>query len=143
MNNLSAFLNQNAIKQENTEVIVSKRFIDPETGELAKWELRAATTAEEENVRKACTKRVQVPGKKNQYMEQTDQSAFVRKLTVECVVSPNLNDAELQNSYGVMGAENLLMEMLIPGEYAELVKNVQEITGYDVTFDETVEEAKN
>lgn len=143
MSNLSNFLNQNVVKQENAKVVIGKRFLDQETGEPAEWEIAPITATREEEIRKACTRRVQVPGKKNQYTEQTDQSAYVRKLVTECVVSPNLNDAELQNSYGIMGADSLLMEMLLPGEYAELASKVNEITGFDISFEERVDDAKN
>ena len=54
-----------------------------------------------------------------------------------------MNDAELQNSYGVMGADALLKKMLKPGEYAAYLEKVQEINGFNETFDEKVEEAKN
>lgn len=142
MSNLSAFLRQNALVQENVKVAVSKRFIG-EDGKPVDWEIKTITAAEEESIRKSCIKRVQLPGKKGQYTEQTDQTAYVRKLATACTVFPNLNDAELQDSYGAMGADNLLTEMLLPGEYAELMTKIQEVTGYDVTMEDKVEEAKN
>lgn len=142
MSNLSAFLRQNAVVQENVKVAVSKRFLK-EDGKPMEWEIKTITAAEEESIRKACTKRVQLPGKRNQYTEQTDQDAYVRKLATACTVFPNLNDVDLQDSYEVMGADNLLTAMLLPGEYAELMTKIQEITGYDVTMEDKVDEAKN
>ena len=64
-------------------------------------------------------------------------------LAVQCVKYPDLNNAELQNSYGVMGAVTFLKTMLKPGEYQDLLKKVQEINGFDVGQDELVEQAKN
>jgi len=56
---------------------------------------------------------------------------------------PDLNDVSLQDSYGAMGADNLLRAMLTPGEYAEYLRQVQKICGFDVPFDQLVDEAKN
>ena len=64
-------------------------------------------------------------------------------MATRCVVFPNLNDKDLQDSYGVMGAEKLLKEMLKPGEYQDLIKKIQEVNGFNVSMDELVEEAKN
>lgn len=65
------------------------------------------------------------------------------KLAAACTVFPNLNNAELQSNYGVMGADSLLKAMLLPGEYANYLAKVQEVNGFDIDFDEMVEEAKN
>ncbi|EQG32401.1 phage XkdN-like family protein [Clostridioides difficile DA00129] len=62
---------------------------------------------------------------------------------METIVFPDLHDAELQNSYGVMGAEELLTTMLTPGEYTDLSSEVGEVNGFDRTFEDKVEEAKN
>lgn len=142
MGNLSYFLSQNALKVDNIKHVVSKRFVD-ETGKPIPWEIRCITSTEDEQLRKACTKRVQVPGKRNQYTQETDFNLYVGKLAAMCTVYPNLDDVELQNSYGVMGADSLLKAMLTPGEYADYLAKIQEINGFDVTFEELVDEAKN
>lgn len=54
-----------------------------------------------------------------------------------------MNDAQLQDSYHVMGADALLKKMLMPGEYNEYLLKVQEINGFDVANDDLVAEAKN
>jgi hypothetical protein len=58
-------------------------------------------------------------------------------------VFPNLNDAELQDSYGVKSADELLKKMLLPGEYSEYKAKVMEVNGYDMSMEELVDEAKN
>ena len=142
MGNLSAFLAQNAIQVENIKHVVSKRFVDEE-GNPIPWEIQCITSSEDEALRKACTKKVQVPGKKGQFTQETDYNLYLGKLAARCTVFPNLNDAELQNSYGVMGEDSLLKVMLKPGEYADYLAKIQEINGFDVTFEEAVDEAKN
>lgn len=142
MGNLSAFLAQNALQVENIKHVVSKRFVDEE-GKPIPWEIQCITSSEDEAIRKACTKKVQVPGKKGQYTQQTDFDLYLGKLAARCTVFPNLDDAELQNSYGVMGSDALLKVMLKPGEYTDYLTKIQEVNGFDITFEEAVEEAKN
>lgn len=43
------------------------------------------------------------------------------------VVFPDLKGADLQDSYGVMGAENLLEKMLTAGEFAALQDAVEAV----------------
>ena len=139
---LQAFLAENAVKVENVRHVVSNRFRD-ETGNPIPWEIRCISSAEDEGLRKASTKRVPVPGKKNQYTSETDFNLYLGKLAGACTVYPNLNDKELQDSYKVMGAEALLKTMLTAGEYAEYLSKIQSICGFDVTIEDEVEEAKN
>lgn len=143
MNTLSMFMAQNAMQEENTKYAASKRFIDPATKKPVEWEIKAIDSVRDEELRKSCTRRVEIPGKKNQYTKDIDFDKYTGILAVECTVFPNLNDAELQNSYGVMGADKLLKKMLRPGEYASYLQKIQEINGFNETFDEKVEEAKN
>lgn len=142
MGNLSMFLAENAIKVENVKYVASKRFVD-ENGKPMEWEITCLTSQEDEALRKTCTKWVQRPGKRNQFTAETDYNLYLGKLAAKCTAFPNLNDAELQNSYGVMGDDALLKAMLTPGEYAEYLAMVQEVNGFDTSFDEKVEEAKN
>lgn len=142
MSNLSAFLVQNVEKTENIKYVVSKRFLDEDQKPI-EWEVRCVTSSEDEELRRNCTKRVRVPGKKNQFTNETDYNLYLGKLAAACTVFPNLNNAELQSNYGVMGADSLLKAMLLPGEYANYLAKVQEVNGFDIDFDEMVEEAKN
>lgn len=142
MGNLSGFLAQNALKVEKIKYVVSKRFLD-ETGNPIPWEITCITSTEDEALRKACTKRAPIPGKRNQYTQETDYNLYLGKLAAKCTSFPNLDDAELQNSYGAMGADALLKNMLNPGEYADYLTKVQEVNGFEVTFEDSVDEAKN
>lgn len=142
MGNLSAFLAQNAKKIKNIKHVVSKRFVD-DKGKPIPWEIRCITSSMDEALRKSSTKRVPVPGKRNQFTQETDFNLYLGKLAATCTVHPNLDDAELQNSYGAMGSDSLLKTMLTPGEYADYLNKVQEVNGFEVSFEEAVDEAKN
>lgn len=142
MGNLSCFLAQNALKTENEKYVASKRFLD-DRKKPVKWEIQTIPSTVDEDIRKACTKRIPVPGKKGQYTQETDYNQYLGKLAAACTVFPNLKDTELQNSYNVMGDDVLLKTMLTAGEYAQYLEKVQQVNGFDVPVDEMVEEAKN
>lgn len=142
MSNLSCFLAQNAVKAENVKHVVSKRFIG-ENGKPAEWELRVVSSSEDETLRKECTKRVPIPGKRGQYTQEIDYNQYLGKLAAACTTVPNLNDKELQDSYHVMGSDALLKAMLTAGEYAGYLEKVQQVCGFDVTMEDLVDEAKN
>lgn len=142
MNSLSAFLAENAISAEPIKVVASKRFLDADKHPV-EWEIKTITGTEDEVIRKSCTKRVPVPGKKNLFQKETDYDMYLGKLAVACTVFPNLNDKELQDSYKVMGADALLKTMLTPGEYAEYLSKIQEVCGFDVSMQDEVDGAKN
>lgn len=142
MASLTAFLAQNAMKIENEKYVVSKRFND-EKGNPIPWEIKAITSAEDDLIRRSCMKRVPIVGKKGQTTIEIDMPLYLSKLAVACVVFPNLNDVELQNSYGVMGGENLIKTMLNAGEYNDLLMKIQSINGFDNSMEDLVEEAKN
>lgn len=142
MSNLSVFLKKNKQKRENVFYAASADFVN-ENGERALWELRPVTTAENDRIRDECT--TEIKEKKNGVTRQKlNQGLYMTKLACASIVYPNLNDAALQDSYGVKTPEALLKEMLDnPGEYAELMVKVSEISGFDRDLSDEVEEAKN
>jgi hypothetical protein len=141
-NSLSAFLAQNAVQDETVKYPASKRFVDAK-GKPVDWELQGITSEEDEQIRKSCTKRVPVEGKRGQYTQDLDGNKYLGLLATKCIVFPNLNATELQDSYGVMGADAVLKKMLKPGEYQDLMAKIQEINGFDIGMDDLVEEVKN
>lgn len=142
MGELSCFLSQNALKVENEKYVASSRFLGTNKKPV-EWEVRAISSAEDEALRKECTKRTPVPGKKGQYTQETDYNKYLGKLAARCTVYPNLDDKELQDSYHVMGADILLKTMLTAGEYAGYIEKIQQINGFDASMEELEEEAKN
>lgn len=140
MGSLSCFLAGNAEKRENIKVLVSDRF--KEKGKSVEWEIRSISAEEDETLRKACMKRIPVMGKKNQYTQDFDSNAYLTKLAAKAVVYPDLNDTELQNSYGVMGAEQLIKTMLYKDEFDVLSEALLSFSGGD-NINDAVEEAKN
>jgi len=105
------------------------------------WEIRCVFSTEDEEIRRSAHKRS--AGGRGQSVSETDVSLYLGRLAARCTVYPDLNDKTLQDSYGVMGADNLLRAMLTPGEYADFLREVQKICGFDTPFDSLVDEAKN
>ena len=142
MSTLSAFMAENALAVEHIKFPASARFLDEEKNPV-QWEIKTISATEDEDLRKSCAKRMPVPGRKNQFQRETDYDMYLGKLAVTCTVFPDLNSAELQNSYHVMGAEALLKAMLTPGEYAGYIQKIQEVCGFDATLQDEVDEVKN
>lgn len=83
---------------------------------------------------------------KGQQIVETDQDKFMDNLIVETITYPDFKNAELQASWGVMGAVELLKAMkskMLDGEHATLVQLVSSVNGYDKGMTELIEEAKN
>ena len=72
MGTLSAFLAENALPVENIKFAASRRFLSPDKKPM-EWEIKAISSTEDEAIRKACTNRVPVPGKKNQFQRELDE----------------------------------------------------------------------
>lgn len=163
MSDFSMFMAGNAIKNENVKYVASNRFQvqkkDKDGNPIVlkkdkggnpvydmtpvEWEIKSIDSDLDELLRKECTKRVPIAGKRGQYTQETDTDKYTAKMCVACTVYPDLNNAELQDSYGVKGAEDLLKKMLLPGEYIEYKAKVMEVNGYDMSMEELVEDAKN
>lgn len=138
---LSAFLAQNAKKVDNRKIVASPRFTD-ENGKAMEWEITCITAAENQKIRKDSIRNIPVTGKRGQYTQDFDTAAYQAKLAVKCTVFPDLNNAELQESYGVMGAEALVSAMLTPGEFDGFILAITDLNGFN-SEGELVDEAKN
>lgn len=137
---LKSFFAQNVQAELTEEVVISERFKDG-SNQPIKWKMKTLTEQENESIRKSATR--QVKGKNGARMMETDQEEYVGKLAVASVVFPDLQNTELQASYGVMGADTLLKTMLLSGEYANLLVKVQEINGFDQDINDLADEVKN
>ena len=135
-----AFLKTNKIEKSNEFIPVSQSFVDGE-GNAILWEVRQLTNEEMKFIKKSCVK--QVKDKRGGVSVETDTDKMLCLMAATSVVYPDLKNAELQNSYGVMGEIALLEAMLSAGELLAFEQKINEINGFDVSFDDKVEEAKN
>ena len=140
-NSLSAFLKPNVEQIANAKFAPSSRF-KGEDGKPVEWEICCISADEYARIRSRCIRQVPVPGKKNRFTQEFDSRAFQTRVAARCTVFPDLNSAELQDSWGVATPEDLVGAMLIGGEFDDYVAEVLRVNGFkDDT--ELVSDAKN
>lgn len=141
-NNFKAFMIRPMGDTDVIKYVASERFVK-EDGTFEEWELKPISSDLDEAIRKRATKKVPVQGKRGQYNMETDNDKYIGDLCVACIAYPNLNDAALQDFFGVKTPDALLKQMLLLGEYTDLKAKVMEINGYDMSMEDKVAEAKN
>ena len=138
--NLTAFLKDNAIKFENVKFAASSRFID-EKGKPMLWEIRCLSTEENSKLRERFTKKIIKNGKTK---IDFDTTGYLNAMAAKSTVFPDLNSKELQDSYGVMGDEALLKQLLCyAGEYDAYLLEIQNVNQFSAVDNDDIEEAKN
>lgn len=108
------FYRENRKDREEREVLLTER-LAKDGGQML-FCIRPMTQRENESIWKRCGE---------------DEKRYEGAVLAESVVFPDLKDAELQDSYGVVGAERLLKKLLLAGEYDRLRMAVEEINGGD------------
>ena len=140
---LSYFLKQNKIKKENVKFAPTTSILD-ENGKPIEWEIKHISSKENEIIRNECIIDVPIKGKSNAFRQKVDISKYINKLIVSSVVFPNLYSKELQDSYGVMTPEDLVLEIIDnPAEYNNFVSFIQNINGFDNDINSKIDYSKN
>ena len=134
---LNGFFKSNAKSLPDVKVVVSERFTD-EDGNPIEWVLHPISTKLVEEITKRNTKTTIKNGKKESTVNEENLNA---ELLEAVVLYPSLNDAELQDSYGVSSANELLGAMLYPGETQVLTNALQEVMAGSKAND--IDELKN
>ena len=142
MSKFAKFMKANKTVKENSFYAATKSLTDDDGNALV-WEFRHITSKENEAIRDDCTKEIPVVGKANLYRDKINSGLYLQKLIAASVVTPDLYDKELQDSYGVMTPEELLMAMMDdPGEYSDLAAFVKKLQGF-TSLEDKAQEAKN
>jgi len=126
--NLKDFFKENVAECSEREVEISTRF--------PPFRIRAIGADEDETLRTVCTVRVS-DGCGGSFPE-CDPNRYLSAVAAASVVHPDLDDAELQNSYGVLGRERLLLKMLTKAEFDALCSAITK-----EGFADLVDAAKN
>ena len=134
---LNGFFKSNAKSLPDVKVVVSERFTDQD-GTPIEWVLHPISTKRVEEITKRNTKTTIKNGKKESVVNEENLNA---ELLEAVVLYPSLNDAELQDSYGVSSANELLSVMLYPGETQVLTNALQEVMAGTKAND--IDELKN
>lgn len=143
MSKFAQFMKGNKLVVGNKFYAATKSLCD-ENGDPLKWEFRKLSAQENEEIRESCTVDIPIPGKHGVFRPKVKSSKYIQTMIARSVVSPDLFDKELQDSYGVRTPEELLMALVDDaGEYSDLAVFVQKLNGFDVSFEDEVNEAKN
>lgn len=129
MRGFKSFLADEGKLPKHKKIVVSNRFRD-EKGEPLLWEIQAIRERENQQIVRTC---------KN----QDSKEEYWGKLCVACVVTPNLENKGLGESYGTDSSDGTLKEMLSMGEYMMLLREVRELNGFAQRAADLKEEAKN
>lgn len=120
---LNGFFKSNVKTLPDLRVVVSERFTN-EDGTPIEWILHPISTKRVEEITKRNSRTTLKNGKKETTVNEENLNA---ELLEEVVLFPRLNDAELQDSYGVTSVNELLSVMLYPGETQVLTKALQDV----------------
>ncbi len=111
-----AFMKENVVEVQNEKYVATKRILD-ENNEPMEWELRSISAKEDEEILKSCL----TMGARGL---EVDRIKCLDRVIASSVVFPDLNNVELQDSYGVKSSEQLLRVMLTAKEYYQLQRQV-------------------
>ncbi len=140
---LQAFLKGNAKPIEDIKMVVSTRFTDAK-GNPVPWTLKQLTGKESNDLRKKYSKKIK--NKLGRIEEQFNSVGYQEEFITSSVVYPDLTDTKLQNSYGALGAYDLLQKMLSADELANLQIKISGFAEEEIienSMDNLVEDAKN
>nr|DAS27997.1 MAG TPA: tail assembly chaperone protein [Caudoviricetes sp.] len=132
MISIKSFLKKNKKKTENIKLKLES--FDEHI------ELRIISGREYDAIQDKCY--VNKPGRKGRQERVLDMSKFNNLLCSASVVVPDLQNAELQESYGVRGEQDLYGEMFTFADHLKILEAISNASGLD-NFDDLVDEAKN
>lgn len=138
MSTLQEFLNENTVEGITAEVPVSNRFRDKE-GKLLKFKIKPLTDKEFESYRKKAMKMSMNNGGE----VELDNSKFVSQIVINHTIDPNFKDAKSIEKTSCHTPDQYLSKVLLAGEVNELAQQIQKLSGFNQSFSELVEEAKN
>ena len=143
MSNMKHFLKANKKTKPNAFYAASDNFLD-ENGKPLQWEFKPLSAQDNERIKDECTTIIETRDRGVKAHPKVDIKAMQAKQVVASLVSPDLHNAELQDSYGVKDPEDLLFAMLDEaGDYQNLVMFVLKYNRLNVSLDDKIEEAKN
>lgn len=129
---ITNFFKQNL---SSTKVFASTRFLDDDGNQIP-FEIMPILQEESEKLKELCYK----ASNENLIF---DEELYITKLVCKCVIYPDLNNAELQKNYGVLGEEKLIKTMLLAGEFSNLLKSIEHICGFNDDILTDIKKIKN
>ena len=138
---LSFFMADNAEETPEEKVFVSKRFKDKK-GKVIPFIMKAIETTRIDEIEKACMQPEFFKGRK--VGESIDRGRFHARIAVETTVYPDFKAEELRKSYKTEDPVEVAKRVLsVGGEYSAWIEESMRINGFDDSFEDLEEEAKN
>jgi hypothetical protein len=142
MSDVSRFFKQHKTVKANAFYAATKSLCD-EDGKPLEWEIRPISSKENDLLQEQSMIDVPVTGKPKQSTRQLKPTLYAKKLIAASVVYPDLLNAELQDSYGVNRAEDLVQAIVdLAGEWNAFLNFINELNGF-APIQEDIDEAKN
>lgn len=139
MGDIKAFLLP-PVMEETKEVVITKRAKGPD-GKPVPFILRRIDQETNDKLLRRAQRKVKNNG---QFIIETDNEKFAKLLVQACVVEPDFKDAELCAYYKAVDPLDVPGRMLSSGEYAKLMREINDLNGFeDDMFDAIEEKAKN
>ncbi|RJE84275.1 XkdN-like protein [Paenibacillus sp. 1011MAR3C5] len=139
MSTLQDFLNSHPVDNLTEEVVISDRFKGKD-GKLMKFTIRAMSADDMASYQKRAMK---INPKSKDRKVEIDSGAISKAIVINHTVVPNFKDAASIQKLGCFDSDGYLQKVLLAGEIEELSKEIQRISGYNMNFEELVDEAKN
>lgn len=135
---LTGFFKENVVDPyQEVEYVVSDRFIDEDANPI-KWKLKPMNP---DVALDLIDKSVETDPKTRKADFKT--SLYQKNVVINTIIYPNLNDAALQDSYGVMSPGELISRMLNAEEFNGLLSKCMDVNGLSKSFEDKKEEVKN
>lgn len=137
---MKAFLKGKEKSLPEIEKEITERYTD-ENEKPVPFKFKAIESKRIDEIKVECTNIIHTKGQK---VEKFNNDRFAAKVGIETTVFPNFKDKELLESYNCVDPIDLAHEILkIPGEYSDWIETSFKVNGFDDTFEELVENAKN
>lgn len=134
MSKLKEFLTANPVDNLTQEIVLSERLKD------FKVKIKAMTSEQYGEYTKRATK---TSGGRKNLKVTIDTATFNNLIAINHTVEPDFRDAAWVKENGCNTPEQLLNRVLNAGEIAELTEQIQTLSGFNKSFEDEIEDAKN
>ncbi|WP_416353929.1 phage tail assembly chaperone [Agrilactobacillus fermenti] len=134
---INDFLAENVDSKPETREVKFPRFKSP-------FVIQSVTAEQNETFQRNATRKVR-DKLTRQITTELDQNKYVDMLVTASVITPDLNNEQLQKSWNSLAdPAGVLKKMLRAGEYGDLTNEIQDLSGFDAEdVNQLSDEVKN
>ncbi len=131
MSTLKQFLKEHPVDNVTAEVVISERLKD------FKFKIKAMSNEENSKYAEQCTKVISNTNIK------VDSNKLMKLVILNHCVEPNFKDAKDIEEMGCTSPDEYLDKALLAGEQERLGVEIRKLSGFDISFKQIKDEAKN